>query len=600
MDRYNLSILIFFCVSCIALVFSFTYLFQQNRNKSKKEIPKPVSYPYILERFENINKILNSFVTFQENISQQDLDKLKIEIKEIESEIVDKINVKDDLRTELRELIKNIEEKIIQKENQLNADNIRLSKEKQSLEIQLDELKKCREQEFSAGETEINNLKTTLQNLKNKCQQVDVLKDVVSGLKKNNSQLKKQQEFQKEIFTSKVNDYAKLQSEVEEKIRVIEQQKIQYINSLVQRNVGLENEILKLKEDYGNKENEINQQDKKYNQETEYLKEQIIKAERDINSVSQIMLEHKKLEEGIEETKRNIKGQEEKYNEEINQRNKELNKVMLESESREKSIKERQEKESADLSEKQLKLEEEIRKLNADKEKSGIISEKTKTEQERQINLLRAQLKNKENQFNKLNEGVQNKEKHIKEKVLSELSGLKGKFNKQAEELKSKLKEKNDEIYRLKVKLSIREDRLRTDSEQRKKSQEKFIEKLGVMIDGLNKSNTEESLKTVYEKEACQNQIVLLQSELKKTQRNVEDEKILVNKLDQEGDRIQKEIEEAENRYLQQINELDRLIQLKSNQIDTLAKTIIQKERLFGVESTARRKIEQLTRSRFL
>jgi len=600
MDRYNLSILIFFCVSCIALVFSFTYLFQQNRNKSKKEIPKPVSYPYILERFENINKILNSFVTFQENISQQDLDKLKIEIKEIESEIVDKINVKDDLRTELRELIKNIEEKIIQKENQLNADNIRLSKEKQSLEIQLDELKKCREQEFSAGETEINNLKTTLQNLKNKCQQVDVLKDVVSGLKKNNSQLKKQQEFQKEIFTSKVNDYAKLQSEVEEKIRVIEQQKIQYINSLVQRNVGLENEILKLKEDYGNKENEINQQDKKYNQETEYLKEQIIKAERDINSVSQIMLEHKKLEEGIEETKRNIKGQEEKYNEEINQRNKELNKVMLESESREKSIKEGQEKESADLSEKQLKLEEEIRKLNADKEKSGIISEKTKTEQERQINLLRAQLKNKENQFNKLNEGVQNKEKHIKEKVLSELSGLKGKFNKQAEELKSKLKEKNDEIYRLKVKLSIREDRLRTDSEQRKKSQEKFIEKLGVMIDGLNKSNTEESLKTVYEKEACQNQIVLLQSELKKTQRNVEDEKILVNKLDQEGDRIQKEIEEAENRYLQQINELDRLIQLKSNQIDTLAKTIIQKERLFGVESTARRKIEQLTRSRFL
>jgi len=600
MDRYNLSILIFFCVSCIALVFSFTYLFQQNRNKSKKEIPKPVSYPYILERFENINKILNSFVTFQENISQQDLDKLKIEIKEIESEIVDKINVKDDLRTELRELIKNIEEKIIQKENQLNADNIRLSKEKQSLEIQLDELKKCREQEFSAGETEINNLKTTLQNLKNKCQQVDVLKDVVSGLKKNNSQLKKQQEFQKEIFTSKVNDYAKLQSEVEEKIRVIEQQKIQYINSLVQRNVGLENEILKLKEDYGNKENEINQQDKKYNQETEYLKEQIIKAERDINSVSQIMLEHKKLEEGIEETKRNIKGQEEKYNEEINQRNKELNKVMLESESREKSIKERQEKESADLSEKQLKLEEEIRKLNADKEKSGIISEKTKTEQERQINLLRAQLKNKENQFNKLNEGVQNKEKHIKEKVLSELSGLKGKFNKQAEELKSKLKEKNDEIYRLKVKLSIREDRLRTDSEQRKKSREKFIEKLGVMIDGLNKSNTEESLKTVYEKEACQNQIVLLQSELKKTQRNVEDEKILVNKLDQEGDRIQKEIEEAENRYLQQINELDRLIQLKSNQIDTLAKTIIQKERLFGVESTARRKIEQLTRSRFL
>ena len=150
------------------------------------------------------------------------------------------------------------------------------------------------------------------------------------------------------------------------------------------------------------------------------------------------------------------------------------------------------------------------------------------------------------------------------------------------------------------MKLSIREDRLRTDSEQRKKSQEKFIEKLGVMIDGLNKSNTEESLKTVYEKEACQNQIVLLQSELKKTQRNVEDEKILVNKLDQEGDRIQKEIEEAENRYLQQINELDRLIQLKSNQIDTLAKTIIQKERLFGVESTARRKIEQLTRSRFL
>lgn len=242
----------------------------------------------------------------------------------------------------------------------------------------------------------------------------------------------------------------------------------------------------------------------------------------------------------------------------------------------------------------------EIANLKSQQEKLCAINEKNSAEMERQLNVLRTQLKNKETKLGKLDKEAYRKEEQLQAKLLSVLNAIKRKFNAEAEKLKAELKVKNDEIYTLKVKLSIREDRLRTDAEQRKEAQEKFIEKLEDTVNQLHESSKDDVLKVNVERELYQEQILSLENKIKKIQRNIEDESVLVHKLDREGERIQQEIEEMEYKYLQQVNELEKLIQLKNSQLAALAKNIIQKEHLFEAESAARREIEQLTRSRLL
>lgn len=79
----------------------------------------------------------------------------------------------------------------------------------------------------------------------------------------------------------------------------------------------------------------------------EYLKEQISNTEKDINSANQLMVERQKLEEEIENTKQKIELQKKEYDEEINRKDSELRKLVLEAQTKEENMQELERKESA-------------------------------------------------------------------------------------------------------------------------------------------------------------------------------------------------------------------------------------------------------------
>jgi chromosome segregation ATPase len=454
------------------------------------------------EKFSEIDKKLETVKNTKSSSSKDELAQLGQEISKLEDDILLKVALKQEQREQLRIPIENIISKIQAHEKQLMENqNIHL-REKQKLQSELTELKNSGSQEIANYSAQIQNLKDILSKAKKsgvqnevKILEEDTLKisDIVKKVKE---RLDIQTKFHREQLVEKDKEFARFQSELPTIIALTEKQKLNRINEIKQKNSLFKNEIKEFKDKISLETDNTNKTKNDLMNEAKILKSEIAEIDEQKLKFQHFLSYRKRIEKEIIELSQKVKLREQRFLQEYKVKDVEINKLSSAIRNKEKTVKEKWVRQEEKLINEEKLLENTISSLKEQLNKIKKSEKHTTSELKKEIKDLQDLFKNKKQEAANIKTESKKLEELIKTTLSSKLKTIKSKFDKQTAEIKDRLDSKDNKLYTLKTRLSIREDKLRMDVARRKQLREKIIEKLKHIEDSLRINVNQDMLKT--------------------------------------------------------------------------------------------------------
>jgi chromosome segregation ATPase len=523
-------------------------------------------------------------------LSTVDFDILRKEIENVENNILRNISFKQEQREQLSTAIRNIINRIQLHEKQLLEDQSGYLKEKNSLTARLADIKASGEKEIFTYDMQVQNLKNVLSKVRDsgvegkvKSLEEEILSTTVL-MNRMKEQSDDQTVFQREKLVEKDKEFAKMQAELPTIITLTETQKLKQLEELKQKNSALENEIGELKEKVNAENLSVAGAKAKLEEETNRINGEIAAVEEESTRLEHFLSYKKRLEKEINELSERMKLREQRFLQECKSRDEEIRKLSASIDSKANTIKEKWAQQEQALLAEQKQLGDTIKLLKNQAESIKSSGDHTANELKKEIKRLTGLLKEKKDAAEDIKKLRIQTEELIKKTVGVEIKNLKVKFDKQSAEYAEKIKQKDNELYTLKTRLSIREDKLRMDMEKRKTLLEKMLEKSRHEEDYLRADIDQNMIKAEEKASPYKKEISRLNEALEKSEKNIVEEEKTVKKIEQDRIVLEKEISSLEDDLGKALKDIEKKITLKNKQIELLGKEILAKENLIKSE----------------
>ena len=562
--------------------------------KEKKSAYVPVAYNLFIDKFRGIDSQLNSLLT-KTDISElkKDIEILKKCISDIESDMLDKVRIKQEEKDELKAIILKFNNKIDTIAGHLSEDETKLLSEKEVLEMKIAQAQDREKLEIEKYNSEVQELKNTANSFDSKYKNLD-LSAIDTEIKKLYDELislKEKHELNaiknNEAIDSKTRDI----NVSEKELLNTKDERIDKINALKRKNDSLNTEILSLKKTYDSLIQNNLSIKQNLEKELGQLQSNLSVIEKENHKVKHLLEEKELLGKNINDLNSQLKRQSEVFNGEITAKNEELKRLSSEAQEKEDSIQKSYIEEEAKLSFEQKELEAEIQRVKQQLEKAKSTGSLTQSSLKSETEKLQAEFKQKESKYQNFKKERIFKEKDVHEKLKKQLDELKKNIEDKTKDYKTDLKARDEQIYLLRTRLGIREDKLKTDIERRRKTQQTVLGELKNTSDGLRKAIEKKSAEVNQQAEIVSKRIDSLKEEVLSVNENIRQEEVLSEKLESARKKIEQEILIVDDKLNKELAEMQDFIVLKNKQIRALSEEIIEKERLLKIEHTALGKV---------
>ena len=521
----------------------------------------------VVEFIKSLNGKLDSLLQGNDYLAKKkELGRFKIEFTKLESALNSKINLKKAEKEELESAIAFINNKIGEIETNVVDNNIQLLQEKKYLNEKLNELQSIKQKELDEYSIRVANLQETLSLVKE--QQFNYNKDsILQEINKFSSQ------------SDKLNTDIDVQNDL-----------INKTDQLIRQNNIIETEIIQAKESLKNRAESFEKSRNEFEQQISQLSQQIDIVERDLEEIGKLETDKQDLRNNILKLTGTYKSQEKELLSKLNIKDEEFNRLSKSAESKETEIMELFNIDYQKLVSREKELEAELNNTRGLAKKIESAASSNKSDCEQKINGIRNELNTKRNMLESLKREKLGVEQTIKDKLLSKLESIKSRYMVRFDELNEKSRQKDEEIYTLKTRLSIREDRLTAENLRRREQQGKIISQLTQNIDLLKNSYDVNSLEVKQKMEPFINKLNALNKTITESDQAIASEQNVLNRLLNEEKILSAGLSLLEEKSNKEAIELHNIVESKTRYIKNLLQMIIEKERLIGVERQVKQK----------
>lgn len=493
-------------------------------------------------------------------------------------------------------ILKSLDEKTSSVVTGLEENTLKLLNEKSNLESELNRKRQAGKEIITGKTRELEGLKRELSGILEECSKHDVpsLRQEIYSLKAEYENITREAGH-KHQERSPGTEQPGIEQARAENVRTDGQirEKLRQLDSIKQKNKLIQDEIENLKKAMEDVSISGEKTNRNASQEALKLKEQIQVAGLEIEKFNNFVKEKDGLQKQIAGLTAGMRSQKEKFLREKEAKEEGFKKLSVELQQKQKLLQETYREQERELISAREELNEEIKRLQEQLDKKRQAAKESRVQTQGEIRVLQGELGKLEMQLKEVRQKRTETEETVKSKLRGQIEQLQKRFAEASQKIKLEMKSMDETVNRLMIRFSVREDKLMSDMQKRERLQKDLLSELQAASGRLREKLKSESSGIEAQLKPIIGRIDDIKGSISSLNDYVSQENKLSEKLKLEREKIENEISVLEGRFNRELSMIQNVIHLKNKQVSLLSEEIIEKERLFKVERTAKEKILQ-------
>jgi chromosome segregation ATPase len=569
------------------------------RTEANPESREPSFFYALTYKIDELFKVIESLKPADVESLKTSLKSVKRSVEEFEARTNLKLGRDEEtkriLRSSLSRINKKIEEIIARYESELK----KFGNEKAAADKELEAMAQEAVRTDAEKAAEIMQLEAQIEAFRESAGPVNIpeLKETLEPLQVEVSRLTAEYEEERAKIANgpRLNDTALsvARRAADDRVKSGAEERMRRVSELRVRVEMLESTVTDLKREILTNQEKYIAESGKFSAGIASAKALLAQFEEDKNTAEKLIAERQSLQENLDNLKEQIAAQKKKFEQEATEKDATIAEINAAAGAKLKDIKESAAVEESEFLAEKAVLDDEIARLRNQIETIKTSGGRSLADLKKDIGSLEERHRKKEAEYSGVNRERIERERIVKDELTRAIEDFRRGSESALKKFSEALRQKNDEIYNLKVRLSAREDKLKTDIATRRETGAALIKDL---------RRTSEALRQTYSKESEENRtriapmlerIEAVKGNFSALEGMIAREQMISAKLESERRRIEQEINTVRKKLEEDTLQAKRLAGLKDMYVARLSEEIIEKERLFDAERKARSQILQ-------